>query len=172
MTWKVDASSEFQSNVDASYAEVVITTNPKNEYLHYTQIVLHLTNGRWRVIGNGTKEACANVSSRAVRADLLLKCSQDKTKPGPGAPSYKLPEDVEASFQENGIRDKYGREEILSIVCVGEGYPGPSRVDRFGVSEPTYHLFTCLFTTPRVQAGEMHVESLARSYRYTIFLQI
>jgi hypothetical protein len=98
----------------------------------------------------------------AVLALLCLAVATGVTAVASAAPlpTYWLPEQVEASFQESDLHVRGKTFPILNITCGGEGRPGPQRRGEWGIKSPTFHIFTCMTTVKGMPALELiHVET-------------
>jgi PASTA domain len=91
--------------------------------------------------------------------------------PSSSQPQYVLADAVQQALTENGIDDSAGHEQVLTVECSGSGYPGPNKTDQYGISQPTYHIFQCLFSTSTIPGGIMRVDTYAGNGQYDFTYQ-
>jgi hypothetical protein len=76
------------------------------------------------------------------------------------APSYITSDQMQASFQENGIQQSGRRQTVLQALCEGVGYAqGKFPYQR-------YHIFQCYITTARVKDKLYRVDVTQSRYSY------
>jgi hypothetical protein len=75
-------------------------------------------------------------------------------------PSYITAEQMQASFQENGIQQSGRRQTVLQALCEGVGYAHGS------FPYQRYHIFQCYITTARAQDKLYRVNVTQSRYSY------